>query len=289
MTLSKERNGRITASVAGAVLGLQGAFTSRQKVIKDLVSTMIGNEPKNFRSKATDHGHMNEHRAVQLYLDKNQTACLYNAGEHQRFFAIENWLGATPDGLVDTNGLIEVKCPYKERYIEPSENYYAQMQVQMYCTDRDWCDFIVYWVDENDKVHHHVTRVERNTDWLLINLPKLKAAWDEASEIASDIDKATELLATEERDDEEWLQYTTQYKNIVSAIEHYEQELAACKAKILELAGNRPAVGNGVQLIVSERKGSIKYADALKALCPSADLTPWMGKPSTVYTLKIKE
>lgn len=289
MTLSPERNGRITASVVGAILGCKGAFNSRDKVVKDLVTAMIGNEVKRFSSRATEHGHVNEARAVQIYVEKNQLANLYYTGDEQRFFPIETWLGATPDGLVDSRGLIEVKCPYSERYIEPSENYYAQMQIQMYCTDRDWCDFVVYWREQDGAEVHHITRIERNQEWLLVNLPKLKTCWDEAQALANNLDRASDLLAPEERTDDEWLMYTNMYKDILANIEHYEQEKESVKRQLISLANEKPASGNGVSLNISQKKGSVKYSEALKKLCPDADLTPWTGEPTTVYTIKVKE
>ena len=289
MALSKERNGRITASVAGAVLGSKGAFSNKAKVIKDLVSQFLGNEIKSFTSRATEHGHNNEARAIQIYLEKNQLANLYNIGDEQRFFSVETWLGATPDGLVDERGLIEVKCPYSERYELPSENYYAQMQIQMYCTDRDWTDFIVYWREEDGTEVHHVTRIERNPDWLLLNLPRLKKAWDEAREISLNLDSASELINPDDRTDDEWMMYAKWYKDICDNLEHYKQEQERVKAMLIMLADNKPAQGNGIKLAVSERKGSVKYAEALKALAPDADLRPWTGEPTSVFTIKLTD
>ena len=57
---------------------------------------------------------------------------------------------ASPDGLVGTEGLIEVKCPNTATHIETllGQNipgrYVTQMQWQMACTDRQWCDFVSF-------------------------------------------------------------------------------------------------------------------------------------------------
>jgi L-alanine-DL-glutamate epimerase-like enolase superfamily enzyme len=57
---------------------------------------------------------------------------------------------ASPDGLVGDEGLIEIKCPNSGTHIETllgSEidgKYIKQMQWQMACTDRQWCDFVSY-------------------------------------------------------------------------------------------------------------------------------------------------
>ena len=58
--------------------------------------------------------------------------------------------GASPDGLVGDNGLIEIKCPNTATHIETllgqsiPEKYRLQMQWQMACTGREWCDFVSY-------------------------------------------------------------------------------------------------------------------------------------------------
>ena len=58
--------------------------------------------------------------------------------------------GASPDGLVGSDGLIEMKCPKTATHIKnifadeaPSE-YVPQMQWEMVCTGRKWCDFVSF-------------------------------------------------------------------------------------------------------------------------------------------------
>jgi len=58
--------------------------------------------------------------------------------------------GASPDGLVGTDGLIEIKCPRSFTHINyllddvVPEDYKYQMIWQMICTGRMWCDFVSY-------------------------------------------------------------------------------------------------------------------------------------------------
>lgn len=58
--------------------------------------------------------------------------------------------GASPDGLVGADGLIEIKCPNTATHLEflhshkPKHEYLLQMQWQMACTGRTWCDFVSY-------------------------------------------------------------------------------------------------------------------------------------------------
>ena len=59
--------------------------------------------------------------------------------------------GASPDSLIDADGLLEIKTKLPHLQIEclldnrvPSEHI-AQIQGQMWVTGRDWCDFVSYW------------------------------------------------------------------------------------------------------------------------------------------------
>jgi putative phage-type endonuclease len=57
---------------------------------------------------------------------------------------------ASPDGIVGDDGLLEIKCPQSANHIETllSEQidgkYIKQMQWQMACCDRAWCDFVSF-------------------------------------------------------------------------------------------------------------------------------------------------
>jgi putative phage-type endonuclease len=85
--------------------------------------------------------------------------------------------GASPDGLVSTDGMVEIKCPeikttmeswlqsaVGEDYIE--SKYRAQMQWQMRCADRAWCDYVIFDSRMPPKAQLLVTRVQRDDEWL---------------------------------------------------------------------------------------------------------------------------
>ena len=87
--------------------------------------------------------------------------------------------GASPDGLVGDDGMVEIKCPSSSTALEcwlsysqganpVDAKYYAQMQWQMRCADRSWCDYVVFDPRMPAKAQLFVYRVERNPDWLRI-------------------------------------------------------------------------------------------------------------------------
>jgi len=85
------------------------------------------------------------------------------------------WLGragASPDGLVGKQGLIEIKCPNTATHIDTllSETvptkYITQMQWQMACTGRRWCDFVSFDPRLPDGLQLFVKRVEYDSEYI---------------------------------------------------------------------------------------------------------------------------
>ena len=83
-----------------------------------------------------------------------------------------SWLAGSPDGLIGTTGLLEVKCPYWRKrdgtriHSEIPAHFYLQMNLCLECTGREWCDFIS-WAPEGYKIY----RITRDTELHEILLP----------------------------------------------------------------------------------------------------------------------
>jgi len=77
--------------------------------------------------------------------------------------------GASPDGLV-ADGLVEFKCPNTSTHLdtlladEVPTKYVTQMQWQMACTGRKWCDFVSYDPRMPEDMQLFVKRLERSDD-----------------------------------------------------------------------------------------------------------------------------
>lgn len=75
---------------------------------------------------------------------------------------------ASPDGLVGNDGLIEIKCPNSATHIETllgapvPAKYVTQMQWQMACTGRRWCDFVSYDPRMPEVMRIFIRRIERD-------------------------------------------------------------------------------------------------------------------------------
>ena len=76
--------------------------------------------------------------------------------------------GASPDGLVADDGLVEIKCPNTATHIETLLNeavpgkYVTQMQAQMACTGRAWCDFVSFDPRLPGDMQMWISRVQRD-------------------------------------------------------------------------------------------------------------------------------
>lgn len=77
--------------------------------------------------------------------------------------------GASPDGLVGPAGLVEIKCPNTATHIEQllrpdfvPNQYLLQMQFQMACSDRQWCDFVSYDNRLPEPMQLSIVRVARD-------------------------------------------------------------------------------------------------------------------------------
>jgi hypothetical protein len=83
--------------------------------------------------------------------------------------------GASPDGYVGEDGLLEIKCPNTATHIdtllgEPIDGrYLKQMQWQMACTGRQWCDFASFDPRLPTDLQLKILRMERD-DALIASL-----------------------------------------------------------------------------------------------------------------------
>ena len=81
---------------------------------------------------------------------------------------------ASPDGLVGNDGCLEIKCPNSSTHIEVlksnqiAHKYLLQMQWQMACADRQWCDFVSFDPRMPDHLMLYIQRVQRDNDMLAI-------------------------------------------------------------------------------------------------------------------------
>lgn len=152
-----ERRFRLTASRFGEICKRRARFGV-------LVKQYLYGSP--VHNAAVQYGKLNEDVALKAY-----TALTGRKVENCGLFVCvgkgKGFLAASPDGIVGHDRLVEVKCPYSARdlnpvdipakkksfcstlkdgklHLKPSHNYFYQVQGQMYITGRRICDFVVW-------------------------------------------------------------------------------------------------------------------------------------------------
>jgi putative phage-type endonuclease len=125
------RQGRITASLAAACLGLD-PYTSRQKAWRSIVGAQVKDDNRHIRWGVQFEA------AARL----DYEAATGNIIETTGFWVHPtlDWLGASPDGLIGTDGLAEIKCPTNCPPRVPV-HHRVQCLIQLFVTERVWCDY----------------------------------------------------------------------------------------------------------------------------------------------------
>ena len=274
------RRGRLTGSIAGAALGL-APYMSKEDCLRSLVRDMHRMESEFEGNIATNWGANNEALATAAYELETGRAVI-EAG----FVPWENWSGASPDGYVGNDGLIEIKCPFGLRKdpnpqfksIGDQPHYYAQVQVQLHFTQRNWCDF---WQWSPHGVM--LERVDYDQEWVMDNLPRLHAVWWQAKE-ADPADFEGPKRKT--LDTPEAHKLIAEYDELSDALDNAESRKKDILARLVDMSGGKDAKVAGRNLTLVKRKGSVSYAKALKAIAPDADLEPYRGKGSEGWQIK---
>ena len=80
--------------------------------------------------------------------------------------------GASPDGYINDDGLLEIKVPNLATHLETlrtqdiPKQYIAQVQGQMWITGREWCDFVSYTPYLENDAQLFIKRVPRDRKFI---------------------------------------------------------------------------------------------------------------------------
>jgi len=164
------RLGKVTASrVADVVAKTKtGYSTSRANYMAQLIcERLTGVQGESYSSAAMQWGTDTEPMARTAY-ENFSDALVMETGlvPHQTI----PMAAASPDGLIGSDGLVEIKCPITATHIETllgqstPGRYVTQMQWQMACTGRKWCDFVSFDPRMPENMQLFVERIARNDE-----------------------------------------------------------------------------------------------------------------------------
>lgn len=163
------RIGKVTASrVADVVAKLKsgGWGAQRANYLYDLVTERIsGVVEDSYVSAAMQHGidcEPQARAAYEFYSDRDVGLAAFV--DHPKIA----WSGASPDGYVGEDGLVEFKCCQNRAHLEfirrqkPEDRYEKQIAWQLACTGRQWCDLAYFNPRMPSHLQLHVVRLRRN-------------------------------------------------------------------------------------------------------------------------------
>lgn len=182
------RCGLVTASrVADIVAKTKSGYSaSRANYMAELIAERLTGQPApSYTNAAMEWGTLNEQGARSAY-EFFTDASVIEVGfiKHP---TIEQ-AGASPDGLVGDDGLVEIKCPNTATHIDTliggkvPGKYQTQMLWQMACTGRQWCDFLSYDPRLPANMRTFVKRLHRDDAEIERLETEVRAFLDELSE-----------------------------------------------------------------------------------------------------------
>ena len=166
------RIGKVTASRVADVIAKTktGYSATRDNYMAQLVcERLTGQKGESFTNAAMQHGTETEPLARAAY-EALKDVLVDEVGfvPHPSIIMA----GASPDGLVGDDGLLEIKCPNTATHIETLMSktvpgkYNTQMQFQMACTGRQWCDFVSFDNRLPEQFQLFVKRVPRDDEFI---------------------------------------------------------------------------------------------------------------------------
>lgn len=274
------RVGKLTASRAGAALGIN-PWQKPDDLIRAMVREYHGAEPEFVGNIATNYGQQHEPLAVLDFMSE-YSVTVQDAGfyVHPEY----DWLGASPDGFVGDDALIEVKCPFSLRNggvfksIVDQPHYHAQIQVQLAVTGLSTC-FFYQWAPHGTKTEV----VDFSPKWWSENLPRLREFYDR---YLGDLDNPAHLAEHNQ------IINGKRYERLLERYDELRQVQDDAKAEqqdILEqlvIAANKQSAEIcGRKLTRVDRVGSVSYAKVVKDHLPDIDLEQYRGDGGTSWRL----
>jgi len=192
----KARLGKVTASRVSDVIAKtkSGYSASRAKYMTQLILERItGERAESYSNAAMEWGIEQEAFARAAY-EAHANVLVDQCGSFDHPSIPMS--SASPDGLVEQDGLVEIKNPMSHTHLETlltktvNGDYVTQMQWQMACTGRKWCDFVSYDSRMPEHLRLFVKRVERD-DETIAELEKEVSKF--LSELEDKVNKLKEL------------------------------------------------------------------------------------------------
>jgi len=195
------RKGKITSSEIHKIMGGKTIFDltdTAKTYLLEKVSESLGGFAQSAIGAALDWGTDLEPLAIDTY-----SRIKGYPVDKASFIPVGDYYGGSPDGLVQPDGIIEVKCPYnsanhfKHGLIKTAEdfkriasNYYYQCISNMICAEARWCDFISFDPRVAEEYQLFVFRLELDQSEADFMASKIETAAKYMKELKEKIENA---------------------------------------------------------------------------------------------------
>ena len=152
---------------------------------EEIVQRMIGVKIDQYVSYEMQWGIDHEPMAVEAYEINRMVSVSARNPQVRVTHPEHDFISGEPDGLVGTDGLIEVKSPNEANHFknllngEQVSQYMYQIQGYLWLTDRKWCDFVSFHPNYPDKYQLSINRVMRDDDIILQLEKRCVKFWQE--------------------------------------------------------------------------------------------------------------
>lgn len=190
------RLGKVTASRVGEVCAKTRTGYSAQRanyMLELLCERLTGNKEDKYVTAAMQRGiELEPFARVEYEIQSKNVVTKAGFYNHPTIQAS----GASPDGLIGDDGLIEIKCPNSSTHVQflqsgkPDKKYIMQMQWQMACTGRKWCDFVSYDDRFPDNLAYRCIRINRDEEAIVEIEKEVLLFLDELQELENTLNAA---------------------------------------------------------------------------------------------------
>ena len=189
------RLGKVTASRVGDVLSKGRGSSLSQKaksyLVELIAETLTGKSKPFFENEAMRWGTETEPQARSMYEINNDFVTVKEVA----FIELNDFIGVSPDGLVGDDGLLEIKCPTTTTQInralsdDYSADYKAQIQMQLWVSGREWCDFVSFDPRLDCEASYLQQRVMRDEEYIKEMQDKVFAFVEKKNELIKQLTK----------------------------------------------------------------------------------------------------
>lgn len=190
--------GKFSASEMADLLsggGKKITATRSNLIARKVAERLTGVMEQGYTSAAMQHGIDHEDDARNLYFVSREVPI-----DEEGFIDHPSipYSGCSPDGMVSDDGLVEIKCPNTATHIEylrtkkVPNKYLYQMQWQMACTGRKWCDFVSYDPRMPTRLQLLIIHVPRDDELIATLEDAVNKGVKEVEEIISELSEVSD-------------------------------------------------------------------------------------------------